>query len=171
MSRLEYRTGPAPSSPSESLRAGGGKGWALTGHAAVFDVETTIGGMFRELVEPGAFKRAIRESDTFALLNHDPNRVLGRRSARTLALTEDERGLAYIVALNPDDPEHASLRAKVARGDVTQSSFAFTVRRERWERGGGGRLPLRRIVEVGLLADVSPVTFPAYPEADGVSVG
>ena len=31
----------------------------ITGHAAVFDRETDIGGMFREVIRPGAFSAAL----------------------------------------------------------------------------------------------------------------
>ena len=44
----------------------------IRGHAAVFNEETVIGNFFREVVKPGAFKRAIKEKqDVRALENHD----------------------------------------------------------------------------------------------------
>ncbi|MCP4072125.1 MAG: HK97 family phage prohead protease, partial [Hyphomicrobiales bacterium] len=50
------------------------------------------------------------------------------------------------------------------RGDITQSSFAFTVKDDTWEEIDSGYL--RTIKEVDQLYDVSPVTYPAYPDAD-----
>ena len=59
-------------------------------HAAVFNRETDIGGMFREeVIRPGAFTAAIGRDDVRALFNHNPNFVLGRTSAGTLRLSQD----------------------------------------------------------------------------------
>jgi uncharacterized protein len=44
----------------------------------VFDVPTTIGGMFHEQVSPRAFNKTIKNGDVRALFNHHPNVVLGR---------------------------------------------------------------------------------------------
>ncbi len=49
-----------------------------------------------ERIMPGAFARAIKEEDDCrALYNHNPDAVLGRTSAGTCTLREDETGLAY----------------------------------------------------------------------------
>ena len=130
----------------------------ITGHAAVFDRETNIGGMFREVIRPGAFSAALlRRDDVRALFNHDPNFVLGRTSAGTLRLSQDERGLKYEI-----DPPTATwvrdLRESIKRGDVRESSFAFRIHQERWVQG---QTPLREVLEAELF-DVSPVTYPAY---------
>lgn len=49
------------------------------------------------------------------------------------------------------------------RGDVNQSSFAFLVGRDRWEKRNGKNV--RIIEKVSRLIDVSPVVLPAYPAA------
>lgn len=133
----------------------------LEGYAAVFNAETVIGGRFREKIAPGAFARALDEQDeVVALFNHDPNLVLGRTSNGTLTLAEDSRGLRYSVELNVDDPDAQRVLAKVRRGDVAASSFAFEVVEQDVERGAEA-LPLRVIKNVRLY-DVSAVTTPAY---------
>lgn len=134
----------------------------LTGYAALFGQETVIGEWFRERIEPGAFSAALeRQDDVRALINHDPTLILGRTRSGTLTLTQDERGLRYEV-LPPDTTYARDLLASVQRGDVTQSSFAFRVTRERQEPPTQrGQLPLRIVQEVELF-DVSPVTYPAY---------
>ena len=48
------------------------------------------------------------------------------------------------------------------RGDVTQSSFGFYCIDDTWEDRNG---KLIRTVLKAMLFDVSPVTFPAYPDA------
>ena len=134
----------------------------LTGYAALYNSETRIGNFFRESIEPGAFRSAIaRQDDVRALFNHDPNYVLGRTKAGTLVLSEDERGLKYTVTL-PNTQAGRDLWESVQRGDVSQSSFAFSVDAEEW-RDKNADLPLRVVKDVHLF-DVSPVTYPAYNE-------
>lgn len=145
------------------VRAAGEAPTALVGHAAVFDREASIGGMFREKIAPGAFKAAIKEDDVRALFNHDPNFVIGRTTAGTLKLSEDKTGLRY-EATPPDTQWARDLMVSVGRGDVSQSSFGFQVVREEWTMPENrADLPLRTILEARLF-DVSPVTYPAYEE-------
>lgn len=136
----------------------------IEGIAAVYDQETEIA-FWREKIRAGAFTRVLGEKpDTVAALNHDWNIVLGRTLAGTLRLEDSADGLHYSVDINPDDPEAMSVYAKVKRGDIRQSSFAFTVNKEEWSYPEDKSLPaLRTIIEIGELFDVSPVTFPAYP--------
>ena len=42
------------------VRANDGAGPGITGYAAVFDVETDIGGMFRKKINQGAFTDALK---------------------------------------------------------------------------------------------------------------
>lgn len=137
----------------------------LVGYGAVFDTETVIAGFFRERIAPGAFDAVVKNDDVRGLFNHDPNYVLGRTAAGTMRLAVDEVGLGYEIDLNPDDPDAVRTAAKVSRGDVTGSSFTFTVKRDEWTRPSSpAELPLRTILEVEHLYDTGPVTFPAYEE-------
>lgn len=144
-------------------------GAVLQGYAAVFNREAVIGSFFREVILPGAFTEAIKRSDVRALFNHDPNVVLGRTTNQTLKLSEDETGLRYEITLNANDPDAQRVLAKVERGDVSQSSFAFGIESDEdteWDSSEvkKGKLPLRKIRRVSPLYDVSPVTYPAYEE-------
>lgn len=142
-------------------------GNTLVGHAAVFNVEAVIAGMFRETIAPRAFRKSIKESDVRALFNHDPAHVLGRNKAGTLRLSEDDVGLSYEIDL-PDTQTARDLWTSIDRGDITQSSFAFeTVREMRAEPDAeaGETLPLFTVKEARLW-DVSPVTYPAYEQTD-----
>lgn len=133
----------------------------LSGYAALYDTETVIGGLFREVIERGAFTKALqRGDDVRALFNHDANVILGRSTSGTLRLFEDALGLRYEVDL-PDTQAGRDLWTLVERGDVTQSSFAFAVDDQEWR--AGGELALRVVKDVRLF-DVSPVTYPAYNE-------
>ena len=137
----------------------------LTGYAAVFNARTTIAGYFEEEIAPGAFVEAIRRDDVRALIDHDPTKILGRNTAGTLRLSEDDRGLRFEVDL-PETSLAADLRTSMKRGDINQASFAFAVKREEWSDRGDKALPLRRILEVGPLFDVSVVTYPAYEQTE-----
>jgi HK97 family phage prohead protease len=137
----------------------------IEGYAALFNTETVIAGLFREVIAAGAFEASLKRDDVRALFNHNADTVLGRKSARTLTLREDAKGLWYSVTLNPDDPAAASIAARIKRRDVSGSSFWFAVDRpedEEWSpaptRTG---LPLRTLKKLRLI-DVSAVTFPAY---------
>lgn len=139
----------------------------IKGRAAVFEQETIIRGWFREQIKPGSFQRVLSEApDTIGCFNHDWNVVLGRTTAGTLNLEETPDGLDYEIEINPDDPEAMSVYAKVARGDVSQSSFAFQVGVEEWmyPPDNSKELPLRTITEFSELYDVCPATFGAYPQ-------
>lgn len=139
----------------------------IKGQAAVFNQETIIRGWFREQIKPGAFQRVLSEKpDTIGCFNHDWNVVLGRTTAGTLILQETPDGLDYEIEINPDDPEALSVYAKVARGDVSQSSFAFQVGVEEWfyPPDNSKDLPLRTVTEFSNLYDVCPATFGAYPQ-------
>jgi HK97 family phage prohead protease len=140
-------------------------GPTVSGYAALYNTETTIAGFFRERIAPGAFRTALSgEDDVRALFNHDSNMVLGRTRSGTLVLSETKKGLRYDIELNEEDPEAMSVRAKIKRGDVSGSSFGFIVRAEEWQEPKDRRdLPLRTVTDAELF-DVSPVTFPAYPQ-------
>ena len=145
----------------------------LAGYAARYNSWTTIGGQFMEMVAPGAFSEALKRGDDVrALFNHDANIVLGRTKSGTLKLREDDKGLHYEVELNPADPIAAGVGARVARRDVTGSSFHFDLHPdddEWYPPSKPGGLPQRVLRRLGLV-DVSPVTFPAY-EAASVYAG
>jgi HK97 family phage prohead protease len=153
---------------SLSLRAGGTDDKpVIAGDAAVFNQETVIGSWFREMIKPGAFKRVLGEKpDVVAAFNHDWSQILGRTTAGTLRLEETDEALRYEADINLNDPQAVSIYEKVKRGDVSQASFAFTVRKEEWinppEKNGMG---LRIITEIDELYDVGPCTFGAYPQA------
>lgn len=134
----------------------------IRGHAAVFDKKSEDLGGFREVVKPGAFAKTLKDgADVRALWNHDSNYVLGRTKSGTLRLEEDKRGLS--VEIDPPDAQWANdLMGSIQRGDVDQMSFAFRAVRQTWDDSNPKEI-LRELEEVQLF-DVSPVTYPAYPQ-------
>tara|TARA_B100000686_G_C16733607_1_gene942276 strand:- start:472 stop:1068 length:597 start_codon:yes stop_codon:yes gene_type:complete len=136
---------------------------SIVGHAALFDTLSADLGGFREKIDKGAFDNA-DNNDVRALFNHDPNLVLGRNTAGTLLLDEDEKGLR--VKINPPDTVFANdLMKSIDRGDISQMSFGFRVKEDEWEKGKGDEPSVRTLKKVELF-DVSPVTYPAYKQTD-----
>jgi len=134
----------------------------IEGYAAKYETETNIG-PFKESIARGAFDNVL-DNDVRALINHDPSLVLGRTSSGTLELTTDDIGLKYRVKLG--NQQYATdLYESIQRGDISQSSFAFTIKNQTWSEDRSSR----SVDEVAQLLDVSPVTYPAYKEATVVA--
>jgi len=139
----------------------------LSGYAAVFN-EDSVPLPFLERIAPGAFRKTLTETpDVRLLINHE-GLPLARTKNGTLRLTEDEAGL-YMDADLPDTQAARDLYTLVERGDVDQSSFAFQVGKDgqEWQKRMEGEKIIyeRTIKRVKRLMDVSPVTYPAYPDA------
>lgn len=137
-------------------------GVKVSGYAAVFNQEANIGGMFREVIEPGAFRAAIGRDDVVFLINHE-GLPLARTRSGTLKLSEDEHGLKIETDLDAEDPDVRSIIGKMKRGDLDKMSFAFLPSVQEWDDSGD--IPLRTIKEASLF-DVSIVTTPAYAGTD-----
>jgi HK97 family phage prohead protease len=140
----------------------------ISGYASVFNSETTIAGVFREVVRKGAFKRAIKENqDVRALIDHASSLILGRTKAGTLTLVEDDKGLRTIIK-PPNTQVARDLVENLRVGNVDQMSFGFIVKKQQWSSNSEvNGLDLREILDVDLF-DVSVVTYPAY---DSTTVG
>ena len=138
----------------------------VEGVAIVFNSDSQDMG-FTERILPNAIDEdTIKRSDIFAYLNHDASRgVLARsrygKGSLTLDLQED--GLHYRFEA-PQTPLGDELLSYLTRGEITTSSFAFTLPTEggdRWYRSEDGTLH-RDIMKIERLYDVSPVFEPAY---------
>lgn len=147
----------------------------IRGYAALYErwspTYSDFFGKWRERLARGFFSRALKTSDPRALFNHDPNFVLGRFSARTLRLEERAKGLHF----EAEAPSTQTIRdlviAPLERGDVTGASFAFSLDfsnaedpPDEWHEGKEGVME-RTLLWAAELHDVSPVTFPFYPDA------
>lgn len=135
----------------------------LAGYAATFNEETDIGGYFREVIAPGAFTESLNTDDIRAYFDHDSGRILGRSSAGTLRLSEDDKGLAVEIDL-PDTSDGRDVRTLVDRGDVSGMSFGFRVVKQVWDEMTD---PPTRTIQKVRLYEVSVVSEPAY---EGTSI-
>ena len=137
------------------VRAAGDDTLVVEGYASNFDVEYDLG-YFKETVARGAFDDVLNDDVRF-LLNHT-GAPLARTTNGTLELTVDETGLRYRAAL-ADTQDGRDLYKLIKRGDITQSSFAFTIDSDEWSKDRS----TRTINKIGRLLDVSSVTYPASP--------
>lgn len=133
----------------------------ISGYSAVFNSRSEDLGGFTEFMAEGAFSRVLTDDpDVRGLVNHDSNQLIGRTSAGTMRLVQDNRGLKYDIDV-ADTQAGRDIMVSVERGDTTGSSFAFTVESDEWATVDGAQE--RTITAVKGLFDSGPVTFPAYP--------
>ena len=138
----------------------------VVGHAAVYGKLSEDLGGFREMIRPGAFD-SVLNNDVRVFFNHDPNYILGRTKAGTAKISSDKTGLKYEFEV-PDTSAGRDLLVSLERGDISQSSFAFSVEKDSWADRDGR--DIRTIEKVKRLYDVSPVSIPAYPDADDIAI-
>lgn len=132
----------------------------IVGYAAVFDKPSEDMG-FIEYVRKGAFTDALKTSDARALFNHDTDTLpLGRQSAGTLMLREDDAGLYYEIT-PPDTQAARDLMTSIDRGDIKEASYGFIVDVDEWDYSSKDVIK-RTIIKVREIFDVSPVVFPAF---------
>ena len=138
----------------------------VEGYAVVFDSQSEDLGFF-EVIERGAItQELVDNSDVFALLNHDDDKVLARsnKGVGSLKLIVDDRGLKY--EFDAAETQLGNdLLEYLKRGEISTSSFAFALdyndpEAETWERKNGANY--RTIHKIAYLHDVSPVWNAAY---------
>jgi uncharacterized protein len=137
----------------------------IVGYASVFAPafkSQDMGGWVEE-IDRHAFDDCLATNpDVRALFNHDQNWVLGRTKSGTLKLSVDSVGLRYEITPNLESTQSNDVLAALKRGDIDQSSFAMVCKEDDWRIEDGG--VIRRVLQADLY-DVSPVTYPAYPDA------
>ena len=137
--------------------------YIIEGYAAVFDSPSHDLGGFIEVIDKGAFDDVIERSDVVLVLNHDDSRgVFGRSKfgEGTLKLSIDEKGLKYSCQLSEKNAKAVELYDMIRRGDITTSSFCFTIAKDKWVEEDGQTV--RHIIKIDRLFDVSPVYHEAY---------
>ncbi len=134
----------------------------VTGYAAVFNSRTLLWEGLEEVISPGAFSKALSNSDVRCLFDHDWGKVLGRTKSGTLRLEEDERGLKFEVEL-PNTTDANNLIESMSRGDIDQCSFGFIPTEETWDYNSE---PVLRTINEVELYEVSIVSLPAYEDTE-----
>ena len=125
------------------------------------------GVLMKERIMPSAMAGRMKD-DIRALVNHDPSMLLGRSNGKTktLRLSKDAEGLHY--EIEPSKTRlHEDTMESIRRGDMSGSSFAFTIapKGQRF-KDEGDDVTVREITKFAQVFDVSAVTFPAYEATD-----
>jgi len=135
----------------------------IEGYALLFNTESQDLGGFTEVIAPTALNGVLEVSDVLALYNHEENNVLARSTngKGTLSLNVDTKGLKYTFSA-PITPLGEEVYNAIERGDLRNSSFAFTVSEngQTWTKNGESFI--RTITQFDKIYDVSPVYRPAY---------
>jgi hypothetical protein len=138
----------------------------ISGRPIVYNSPTDIGGMFREIIMPGALDGADLR-DVPLLVNHNDRMIPVARSRRnngnsTMQLMPDAEGMRFQALLDlARNVTSAELYSAVDRRDIDGMSFGFIVSDERWENLESD-YPTRYINKFKLIKEISAVTFPAY---------
>ena len=112
----------------------------VTGYAIVFNSDSNDLGGFTERINPDALNGVIEKSDVLCLLNHNEDRGVLARSNKgdgSLSLQIDEIGLKYSFEA-PNTALGDELLEGLKRGDISTSSFAFTVEKDSWSKNEDG---------------------------------
>lgn len=142
----------------------------ISGRPIVYNSPADIGGMFREIIMPGALDVADLK-DVPLLVNHNDRMIPVARSRRnngnsTMHLYTDTEGMGFTASLDvARNATAAELYSAVDRRDIDGMSFAFQVDDERWE-GLETEYPTRYINRFSRIREISAVTFPAYDSSE-----
>ena len=122
----------------------------IAGYFAVFNKNYEMFEGASESIAQGAFTNSL-QNDVRALINHDDTLVIGRTTAGTLTIREDDFGLWGDVIINPKDTDA-----------MNQCSIGFFITSEETEFREDGSVHWT-IKDVDLF-EVSVCTFPAYTD-------
>lgn len=122
------------------------------GYAAVFRNTDS----YRDVIEPGAFKKTIQESKRVKVLwQHDPHTPIGK----PIQMEEDNHGL-YVKAKISQTSLGRDVVQLMKDGVIDELSIGFNTIKDEWDNEKN----VRRIHEVRLW-EFSPVTFAANDQA------
>ena len=142
----------------------------VSGYAVVFDTWSNDLGFYEKILKGAITDETIKRSDVICKLNHDDQKVLARSKygEGSLILEVDDKGLKYTFEA-PRTQYGDELLEYLRRGDITGSSFAFTIEEDefsyQWPFDKDADPVLcREVIKVDKLFDVSPVFSPAYEQ-------
>jgi len=148
------------------MRAVGGDDGAMIieGYPIVYEKYAPLWG-FREIIRPGAATEALKRSDELVLWDHESSQPMARRSAGTLQVSEDEKGVLIRADVSKTRWGRDGYEA-IANGVISRMSFAFDTEKDNWfwEEIEGVKSETREILSFATLYDYSPVSYPAYKE-------
>ncbi len=132
----------------------------VEGYAIRFNepaIFTLNGVEYREIIDSRALDKTDM-SDVPLKYNHsDHVMIMARTRNKTLQLIKDERGLKIRAKL-ANTTAGRDLYEPIKRGDIDKMSFAFTVRKDKYDK----ETRTRTILDIEKIYDVSAVDLPAY---------
>ncbi|MCW0484663.1 HK97 family phage prohead protease [Gaoshiqia sediminis] len=144
----------------------------MDGYASVFNQRSKLmlekGKVFFEIIKPGAFDEVLQKEDlnVKAVVDHNPEKLLGRTKSGTLLLSVDDKGLKYSILMG-NTQLHKDTLEMVERGDLYESSFIFSIKPgdSTFTRDENGNL-LHIVNKISGLYDVTLATDGAYANTD-----
>lgn len=136
-------------------------GLFIEGYFSVFNEIYNVWPGATESIRQGAFTEALKTDDVRALYNHNTDLVLGRISAGTLELKQDDKGLWGRITVNRNDSDAMNAYERIARGDITGCSFGFDIEEQVETISEDGSIHFE-LTKISPLYEVSPCVFPAY---------
>jgi len=137
----------------------------LTGTPIVFDERTDLG-WYDEIIDKDALAETDLRDVRF-LVNHNTDMIPLARSRNnnensTMQLSVGDNGMNIRVDLDTENnADSRALYSAVERGDISGMSFMFSVDRDEWDDLESEH-PVRRVLSIGRVFEVSAVTWPAY---------
>ena len=141
----------------------------IEGRAIPFSVFSPNREGFREMIAPEAVEGVIEASDIMMLYNHDRTRGFLARNNKgkgSLSIDVREDGVYFNFPIGTDDLS-TYVRERLERGELNETSFAFTVKEDRWVKNDDGVYE-RTITKFDRLYDFSVVDNSYYGIKDAV---
>ena len=137
----------------------------IQGRAVVYnsmsnELRTSNGDKFKEIIQPGALSLSLERNDILAFKEHNPEMLLGRKSAGTLMLEDRNDGL-YVTINVPETSYGEDTLISAMRGDLKGFSFGFN--NPKTKAIAALEKKIREISSMNL-REVSVVANPAYSE-------
>ena len=138
----------------------------IIGYPIMFNQLSDDLGGFREQIDNRTFDRNLSEiragnRNVYALFNHDALWALADIESGRLKLTKDDNGI-HMEAEPVVTPLNDHVIKLIAAKVIKRMSFGFLMVKDTWNSSNPKRI-IRTLLDADLL-DVSPVTFPAYPQ-------
>lgn len=141
----------------------------IEGRAIPFNVFSPNREGFREMIAPGAVEGVIEKSDIFMTYNHSKDNGFLARSNKgkgSLVIDVTDEGVNFMFEAGNDNLSNYVLE-RIERGDLGETSFAFTVAEDRWVKAEDGVYE-RTITKFDRLYDLSIVDQSYYGIANAV---
>lgn len=141
----------------------------IEGRAIPFNIQSPNREGFREMIKPEAVEGVFENSDIFMLYNHDNSKGFLARNNKgkgSLNIEVREDGVWFSFTAKQDDLSNYVFE-RLANGELDETSWAFTVAEETWEKQEDGTYN-RTITKFERLYDFSIVDQSYYGISEAV---